>query len=226
MISSNGNNNNNNSNNNSKAKGTNNVKKLANKRMHEIKEDIIEQKLTEQPKLKVTESLFKHKKEKKLINDINENARWKKYLDSKLQNDRQYIKFLNDRKKLPAYLYRDTILKTVNSNQFSVICGETGCGKSTQIPQFILEHYLQTNKASLCSIIVTQPRRISAIGLADRVSQERSEVCGKGHVGYSIRLENKKCKDTKLLYCTTGILLRRLMSSLYINSVSHVIIVQ
>ena len=59
-----------------------------------------------------------------------------------------------------------------------------------------------------CSIVVTQPRRISAVGVAERVAAERGEVVG-GVVGYAIRLESKSSANTALLFCTSGILIRR-----------------
>ena len=65
------------------------------------------------------------------------------------------------------------------------------------------------NKGSEASIIMTQPRRISAIGVAERIASERCEHVGET-IGYSIRLESKKSSKTRLLLCTTGILLRRL----------------
>lgn len=63
-----------------------------------------------------------------------------------------------------------------------------GCGKTTQVAQFILDQYLENKKGSTCRIICTQPRRISAISVAKRVAEERSEHLG-GSVGYKIRLE-------------------------------------
>ena len=72
------------------------------------------------------------------------------------------------------------------------------------------------------NIICTQPRRISAIGLAERVANERDEKVG-GVVGYS-RLESKTSKETRLLFCTTGILLRRLLSDSTLENVTHVIL--
>ena len=75
------------------------------------------------------------------------------------------------------------------------------------MPQFILEEAAEAGTA--ISIVCTQPRRISAMGVAERVAAERGEPLGRT-VGYSIRLENKSSPATRLLFCTTGILLRRL----------------
>lgn len=111
--------------------------------------------------------------------------------------------------------------------------GETGCGKSTQTPQFILDQYFNKlleiqakksrDKIDAIQIICTQPRRLSAIGVAERVAAERCERIGN-IVGYQIRLENKISKATRLTFCTTGILLRRLQSDPMLQTVSHIII--
>ncbi|CAN1277702.1 DExH-box ATP-dependent RNA helicase DExH1, partial [Linum perenne] len=99
--------------------------------------------------------------------------------------------------------------------QVLVISGETGCGKTTQLPQYILEEEISALRGGTCSIICTQPRRISAISVAARVSSERGETLGES-VGYQIRLESKRSALTRLLFCTTGVLLRQLVVFLLI----------
>ncbi|RZR72610.1 hypothetical protein BHM03_00014968 [Ensete ventricosum] len=97
-----------------------------------------------------------------------------------------------------------------SQNKVLVVSGETGCGKTTQLPQFILEQEIEHLRGADCSIICTQPRRISAISVAARIASERGESLGET-VGYQIRLEAKRSERTRLLFCTTGVLLRRLV---------------
>ncbi|KAF6167381.1 hypothetical protein GIB67_020687 [Kingdonia uniflora] len=104
-----------------------------------------------------------------------------------------------------------------------VISGETGCGKTTQIPQYILESEIDAGRGALCSIICTQPRRISAMAVSERVAAERGENLGES-VGYKVRLEGIKGRETRLLFCTTGILLRRLLVDRNLKGVTHVFV--
>jgi hypothetical protein len=115
----------------------------------------------------------------------------------------------------------------------------SGCGKTTQcdyilafslfnhnfneqeVPQFILDSFILSNRGSQVSIIVTQPRRISAISVAARVSQERLD---DGSVGYAIRGESKQNENTKLLFCTTGVVLRRLSTGDNLEDVTHIVV--
>lgn len=150
---------------------------------------------------------------------------------AKMYKDRKsldkYKKMMESRRKLPAWSKREEILRILKSNQVTVISGETGCGKSTQVPQYILDDWLDNlhkeDSKRHAEIICTQPRRISAIGVADRVADERVERTG-AIVGYQIRLENKISSKTRLTFCTTGILLRRLEYDPKLESVTHIIV--
>lgn len=127
------------------------------------------------------------------------------------------------RKSLPAYKERDALLSVISENQVVVVSGETGCGKTTQLPQYILESAIENTQGAACSIICTQPRRISAMSVAERVAAERGEKIGES-VGYKVRLEGMRGRDTRLLFCTTGILLRRLLVDRNLKGVTHVIV--
>ena len=99
------------------------------------------------------------------------------YVDERLR--REMFEF---RQTLPAYQkWRDS-LDAVHDNRVTVIMGETGSGKTTQIPQFILDELLGTRNGQ---IVVTQPRRISAITVAERVAKERGQQVGQ-EVGYQV----------------------------------------
>ena len=89
------------------------------------------------------------------------------------------------------------------------------------VPQFVLDSLILANKGASASIIITQPRRLSAIGVSARVSAERLQ---DGSVGYAIRGESKQDKRTKLLFCTTGVVLRRLGSGDKLQGITHVIV--
>ena len=127
-------------------------------------------------------------------------------------NPRQQ-KMMLGRQSLPAWSLQEAIVRTVNDHQVTIISGETGSGKSTQSVQFILDDMIQRELGAAANIICTQPRRISALGLADRVSDERCSTVGE-EVGYIIRGESRQRSGvTKITFVTTGVLLRRLQTS-------------
>lgn len=123
---------------------------------------------------------------------------------------------ISKRQKLPAWQKREELVDVINSNKVTLVTGETGSGKSTQIVQFILDD-LNSKGNFKGTIICTQPRRISTIGLAERISEERVLLVGKD-VGYIIRGENKTLKQTRILFVTTGVILRMLQSFLSAES--------
>ena len=127
------------------------------------------------------------------------------------------------RRRLPAYGSREALLGTLVSSRVIVVCGETGCGKSTQVPQYLLEEECRRGRGGACKIVVTQPRRIAAIALAERVAVERGGRPG-GTVGYAVRLESRASSETRLLYCTTGVLLAQLRDDPTLQGASHVIV--
>jgi ATP-dependent RNA helicase TDRD9 len=113
------------------------------------------------------------------------------------------------------------IVSIVETNQVTVIQGGTGCGKTTQVPQFILDSCVENGIH--CNIIITQPRRIAAIAVAKRVSEERNWPLGT-LVGYQVGLNNKTSRDTRLTFCTTGVLLQKFINKKNMDDYTHVIL--
>jgi len=151
----------------------------------------------------------------------------------------------NARLDLPAANYRSKILSALDTSRVLVICGATGCGKSTQVPQYILEGMKAIGYEGEANILVTQPRRVAATSLAMRVSKERNSPPpgkSKSEIGYNVRLAKATSENTKITYCTVGVLLRMLVnpmededyndvdnettstSSIRLHSISHVVI--
>ncbi|KAH8552048.1 P-loop containing nucleoside triphosphate hydrolase protein [Umbelopsis sp. PMI_123] len=113
------------------------------------------------------------------------------------------------RKSLPVYSARDQIIKGVQENDTVVIVGETGSGKTTQIPQFLLECGIGSQGRG--TIAVTQPRRVAATSLAKRVAEEVGTTLGY-KVGYTVRFDDTSSQHTMIKYLTDGMLLRELIS--------------
>ncbi|KAJ2711230.1 putative ATP-dependent RNA helicase ucp12, partial [Coemansia spiralis] len=139
---------------------------------------------------------------------------------AQLQLNAGYQKMQPERARLPAAAKRELVADLVSRNRCVVVSGATGCGKTTQIPQYILDTALA--RGEYVNIVCTQPRRISAIGVAGRVAEERAGALG-GVVGYAVRGESKQGRDTRLLFCTTGVLLRMLVESKDLDHITHVV---
>ncbi|CAK6958918.1 pre-mRNA-splicing factor ATP-dependent RNA helicase DHX16 [Scomber scombrus] len=124
------------------------------------------------------------------------------------------------RRSLPIFPYRGDLLAAINEHQILVIEGETGSGKTTQIPQYLLEDgYTKGGMKIGC----TQPRRVAAMSVAARVAEEMSVKLGN-EVGYSIRFEDCTSERTVLKYMTDGMLLREFLTEPDLASYSVIII--
>lgn len=105
---------------------------------------------------------------------------------------------------LPIEAFKGEILESIENNPITIITAETGAGKSTQVPQFLLDQGYE--------VVVTQPRRLAASSVASRISDERGEELGQT-VGFKTAFEGKLSKNTKLLFCTDGLQLVKELSS-------------
>lgn len=137
-----------------------------------------------------------HKKQHNNNNNRNNNHQNNNRRRISLPTQKQIPSLIKEqRERLPITSYKKQILEKINQNDVLVISGETGSGKSTQLPQYILEQAQNSEEDwNKCNVVVTQPRRISAIGLANRVSQERGETVGES-VGFQIRLQSTQTES-------------------------------
>uniref|UniRef100_A0A673GWB2 ATP-dependent RNA helicase TDRD9 n=1 Tax=Sinocyclocheilus rhinocerous TaxID=307959 RepID=A0A673GWB2_9TELE len=113
------------------------------------------------------------------------------------------------------------LVSLIENNSVIIIRGATGSGKTTQLPQFILDHYAE--KKTPCNLVVTQPRKIGATSIARWVARERKCTLGS-LVGYQVGLEKMATEHTKLIYVTTGVLLQKLVSAKTLTEYSHIFI--
>ncbi|XP_057317532.1 ATP-dependent RNA helicase A protein-like [Hydractinia symbiolongicarpus] len=136
--------------------------------------------------------------------------------------EQNFKDMLEKRKALPVYNHKEEILNIVRENQVVIIRGATGCGKTTQVPQYVLDDFILNSIGDQCNVVVTQPRRISAISVAERVATERCEPLGNS-IGYSVRFDSVLPRShSSIFFCTVGVLLRKLENGL--AGVSHVIV--
>ena len=130
------------------------------------------------------------------------------------------------RKSLPAFAVRHELLRTIAENQVTVVIGETGSGKTTQLTQFLLEDGFGSNLAKngeRLMIGCTQPRRVAAMSVAKRVSEEYGCKLGE-EVGYSIRFEDVTTKEKTIIkYMTEGVLLREILMDANLEHYSCII---
>ncbi|CAM71746.1 RNA editing associated helicase 2,putative;with=GeneDB:Tb927.4.1500 [Leishmania infantum JPCM5] len=154
-------------------------------------------------------------------NDAEESARLVEQLQRRITNPVYLEKFATRRAELSIAEHKHEILEAIRSNPITIICGTTGCGKTTQVPQYILDEETLRGNGGRCSIIVTQPRRLSAVSIAQRVAAERLEPLEES-TGYMIRFDSRKGRH--ITFATTGLVLRLMQSDALLSSYTHVII--
>eukprot|EP00002_Diphylleia_rotans_P039568 TRINITY_DN9202_c0_g1_i1.p1 TRINITY_DN9202_c0_g1~~TRINITY_DN9202_c0_g1_i1.p1 ORF type:complete len:990 (-),score=168.40 TRINITY_DN9202_c0_g1_i1:108-3077(-) len=120
------------------------------------------------------------------------------------------------RSNLPIASYEDEIVKLVQENQVVLIAGDTGCGKSTQVPQILM-------KAGFRRMACTQPRRIATMSLCRRVAVESLNAYGS-QVAYQIRFDTTQSRETRIIFMTEGILLRQVAGDPLLSSYDVIII--
>jgi pre-mRNA-splicing factor ATP-dependent RNA helicase DHX15/PRP43 len=165
-------------------------------------------------KIDLSESLSSSKQSRTIDTDAVDNGinPW-----TGLPYSARYYSILAGRRKLPVYAFKDRLVECVKSNQIVVVEGETGSGKTTQIPQFLL------GLSTRC-IACTQPRRVAATSIAARVAEEMDVPLGE-EVGYTIRFEDvSNPTRTVLKFVTDGMLLREAMSDPLLKRYSIIVL--
>lgn len=127
------------------------------------------------------------------------------------------------KRRLPAYEMRDVVNDAIDQFSVVVVVGATGCGKSTQLPLAWYERCKTIRPEAPCKVVCCEPRKIAAMSLANRVSLEIGKPLGTT-VGYKIRFETQASRETDVLYCTTGVLLRAMMRNPTLEGVTCVFI--
>lgn len=120
------------------------------------------------------------------------------------------------------------LLNTISKSQVTIIAAETGAGKTTQLPQYIMAEHKELG-GTPPSLLITQPRRIAAISIAERVAHERGERVGvNSAIGYAVRFDSRRPTtgpdQASAVFVTTGVLLRRLRVDPTLQGVTHVVL--
>ena len=171
-------------------------------------------------------------KESKQSKDVSVSKLLADEFATKASSDPQWKDMWRFRQNLPVFKLRTALLDALRGDgvghDAAVVCGETGSGKTTQVPQYLLDDCIERGVGSGCRVVCTQPRRVAALSVAERVSSERCERNGPGGygslVGHHVRLDAKVTKDTRLTFMTAGILLRKMHGDPLLSDVSHVVL--
>ena len=124
------------------------------------------------------------------------------------------------RKSLPIYRAKDKLMEEIRRSETIIIIGETGSGKTTQIPQYVYDDITLTNGLM---VGVTQPRRVAAVSVSQRVADETGTEHGK-LVGYAIRFEDVSSEETRIKFLTDGMLLREAVADPFLKKYGVIMI--
>lgn len=183
-------------------KGSNLAKELKEQRIKETKEKEREQRLRDSRNPDAFDPLKRTKESDNVAME------WKKSQANVTYGKRTSMTIKQQRESLPVYGMRQQLVDKIRENQFLVIVGETGSGKTTQIAQYLAEEGFNRDSKNQHKIIAcTQPRRVAAVSVAKRVAEERGSKLG-GDVGYTIRFEDVTSPNTNIKYMTDGMLQR------------------
>lgn len=138
---------------------------------------------------------------------------------------KRYYEILEQRKNLPVFGYLDKLNDLLKENDVIIVEGETGSGKTTQIPQFLIHagYSTKNSNGSFKTVACTQPRRVAAMSIAQRVADEMDLSLGD-EVGYTIRFDDKTGPKTQLKYLTDGMLLREAMDDPLLRRYSVIVL--
>ncbi|XP_045467046.1 probable ATP-dependent RNA helicase kurz [Harmonia axyridis] len=184
----------------------------------EIKQPIMEEKIVEsqinQPVIEIKDDNTENSKcEKRNEITVKKESKPAVFVDvirdSKIQKQRM---------KLPILAEEQHIMEVINANSIVIISGETGSGKTTQLPQFLYEAGYALER----QIGVTEPRRIAAISMSERVAKEMS--LSSREVSFLIRFQGNVTEDTKIKFMTDGVLLKEIQSDFLLNKYSVIIL--
>ena len=201
-----------------------NNKNLSQKNKYDIlienQMDFVKQDLLESENIPLIKQSSENFKLKDVNNFINERDYKIGSINMIEKEKKQKEEIISQKKALPIFEYKEKILELIKEKKILIIEGETGSGKTTQIPQYLYENGYCNNNKKIC---VTQPRRVAAMSVASRVAYEMGVKCGH-EVGYSIRFEENVSPITKIIYMTDGIFLRYLLSDNLLNEFSVIMI--
>lgn len=141
-------------------------------------------------------------------------------LNTKHNNKNKTIKKETENEKYPNEKEKNTynkILEQIQKSPVLIIQGKTGCGKSTKVPQIILNDAY--NRGENCNIVITQPNHLATMKLSEQISKERESL-----EGYHKGLDKKKSENTKITYCTPKTLLEKLIQPKGIDMYTHIIL--